>query len=625
MDETIPGLLHLSLFLFFIGLGHSLLNINTVVGLTTITPIGYIGLLYIFTMLAPIIYPQSPFQNPFSGLIWYFWYLLRSGVVRGSDGGRKPMSRDIAEGQVQLAMDETEDRKTRDEQAIRWLIDNEKEDSEIDKLLMAIPGSFNSEWGIEVWRKIIHTPIEPKMPPAGVHHSPTIYPHPATNTREERIIQELILRFARFLRTLKNRSPSPSDDLWRTRTRAFVETTATILSIGAFAISRFAWIEDIVDLLGDIGRFEKTRELSLAGTDQLFVTRWTCLSLLAIRRILEIDQSVWNTADEVLHLLTKDDDTGEDNEALTCAQTIDKNFRIARQRLYDLSHALSWEEDLTKVEAILRDHVSVTVMSELERLSIDAAHLESVDQWIFVTQSAIAPQITSQFPGILDDLDAEQVRFGHFVEMFGDPRQIQFIRPGQTLKSMCSIVPTLRNILEGRGDAEEYKQMLKNLMEFRSRASNWQGDELQRQVWRLQDLRNGLGLGFMVELFFLGLKQLLPKAKESYHTLYLGTFRAITRDWRRHKNSVGTQKLLLNVALSHSVDFQSIYPLYIADEFLELLGNIFEGQTGSHIDDAVRQLTSSSYYFYDVFRARLLDVITRARAQSSGSGSSRSS
>jgi hypothetical protein len=35
-----------------------------------------------------------------------------------------------------------------------------------------------------------------------------------------------------------------------------------------------------------MGSSEKIRELSLAGTDELFVMRWTCLSLVAIRPIL---------------------------------------------------------------------------------------------------------------------------------------------------------------------------------------------------------------------------------------------------------------------------------------------------------------------------------------------------
>ena len=33
------------------------------------------------------------------------------------------------------------------------------------------------------------------------------------------------------------------------------------------------------------------------------------------------------------------------------------------------------------------------------------------------------------------------------------------------------------------------------------------------------------------------------------------------------------------------------YPAYIVDEFLVLLGNILQGQTGPHIDDVVQQLT----------------------------------
>jgi Family of unknown function (DUF6535) len=37
--ESVPGLVHVSLFLFFLGLGDSLLNLNTTVGITTIVPV----------------------------------------------------------------------------------------------------------------------------------------------------------------------------------------------------------------------------------------------------------------------------------------------------------------------------------------------------------------------------------------------------------------------------------------------------------------------------------------------------------------------------------------------------------------------------------------------------------
>ncbi|KAI0251660.1 hypothetical protein BJV78DRAFT_1125927, partial [Lactifluus subvellereus] len=66
--EAVPGLVHVSLFLFLIGLGDSLLNINTTVGLSTTIPIGISGLFYVFMMFAPIIYPKSPYRNSFSGL-----------------------------------------------------------------------------------------------------------------------------------------------------------------------------------------------------------------------------------------------------------------------------------------------------------------------------------------------------------------------------------------------------------------------------------------------------------------------------------------------------------------------------------------------------------------------------
>jgi hypothetical protein len=52
----------------------------------------------------------------------------------------------------------------------------------------------------------------------------------------------------------------------------------------ACANAKLAWFGGISKVVGDIGNFEKIRELSLAGTDELFVT---CLSLVAIRTILE--------------------------------------------------------------------------------------------------------------------------------------------------------------------------------------------------------------------------------------------------------------------------------------------------------------------------------------------------
>jgi hypothetical protein len=57
----------------------------------------------------------------------------------------------------------------------------------------------------------------------------------------------------------------------------------------------------------------------------------------------------------------------------------------------------------------------------------------------------------------------------------------------------------------------------------------------------------------------------------------LGTFRAFTSDWSKHKHSLGTQNFLLDIAMSRPKEFDVHYSAYIVDEFLFLLGNIFDG------------------------------------------------
>jgi hypothetical protein len=88
--------------------------------------------------------------------------------------------------------------------------------------------------------------------------------------------------------------------------------------------------------------------------------------------------------------------------------------------------------------------------------------------------------------------------------------------------------------------------------------SRWRGTELQqRQLWRMQDLRDGSGFGFTVELFFLALQQLLSTSSspESHSALYMGTFRAITSDWSKYKDSLGTQKILLDIVVKRGWEF----------------------------------------------------------------------
>jgi hypothetical protein len=101
-------------------------------------------------------------------------------------------------------------------------------------------------------------------------------------------------------------------------------------------------------------------------------------------------------------------------------------------------------------------------------------------------------------------------------------------------------------------------------------------------LWRLQDLRDGGGLGFIVELFFRALKQLLSTSlsQVSLSALYIGTFRSITSDWHMYKHSLGTQTILLDAITSEDGIFSDFnYPAYITDEFFLLLQNMLDGQS----------------------------------------------
>ena len=89
---------------------------------------------------------------------------------------------------------------------------------------------------------------------------------------------------------------------------------------------------------------------------------------------------------------------------------------------------------------------------------------------------------------------------------------------------------------------------------------------MKRQLYRLLDLRDGGDLGFTIELFYLAIRQLsstisfkLSKLKEVFYT---GTFKVITSNWGKSKNSTGTQRILL-------------------DLLCDLVGKV-EGHRGSH-------------------------------------------
>jgi hypothetical protein len=677
--EAVPGLLHISLFLFLVGLGDYILNINIKVGLYTAVPIGLSGLLYIFTMFASVIFPQSPYQNSFSALFWHLIQRLRGRTRKDRDheGASKQVGLNMSERQMKLAMAESGERKKRDGRAIRWLVDSMTEEAEMELFVLAIPGSFNAEWGIEVWKGIsevnkdedqitnrkgiaavpsaernIPTPTPLSVQPSLHTMTPgnlsgfivrligmctasgssadmvapvpcaSISPAPSAMTlsQRENVVREVSRRVAQLLETCKNRGLFATDEQWRRRSRACVETTASLVGC---ANAELVWFGDVGRLLGDIGGVEKTGESLSTGTDRSFVLRWICLSIMAIRPVLSDDALLQQMANGIVSSIRsfRRVQGTPDEQALRNAKRIDDDFVRAWGCLLRLFWALFQGPNLTEqnLEEILRNHESL--ITELERINVSARRLTWVDQGCTILlhqMDRITHGITGQLPSVQKRFPTTgPIPFSQVLEFFEDPLKFPIIPPGQALRGLCSLAPKLRNIL-GAQDSEETRETLMSLKAI-ERVINLATSPLERQLWRLQDLFDGGGLGFIVELFFRALKQLLSTSlsQELQSTLFIGTFRVITSDWSLYKDSLGTQKILLDaVASEYGIFADFNYPAYITDEFLGLLGNMLDKQTGPHIDLALQQLRNPPPWNYrgsPEFRAKALHIIFQSQ------------
>ena len=637
--EAVPGLLHVSLFLFFAGLADSTLNINTTIGLSTTVPIGICGLLYIFTTFAPVIYPQSPYQTSFSGVIWYAAQKLRGRRFKDRDGESKPVSTNMAQGQMQLSMEKTKERNGRDKRAILWLLDNLTEDAEIESFVMLASRS------LEVWTELSQEDVMPplakpssrlstirhrfRMAPYWIYRyfwmapSYLIYychysiPHQFRRIRnvlrsiprqfrtrrasrssanalvrlraldsvnaynhivipsihERTTIREFCWRIGHFFDTCKNRAAFASDELWRMRARACVE----VMLLLVFKVdAELGWFGDTLQVLGDFGSVEEMQSLS-SGKDEAFVVRWKCLSIMAIRSDLRSRQRS--------HF-------GDYNWNSVLKECL---WSTAREKAREIAETL--EDRWGTHECQFSSKISFTA-DIMEKLNCTIA-ADQIDEVVL----RMAPQL----PGVDLDFPDSEPFLRQSLDLFRDPPKLQFICRHQPLNKFFDFLKRIEACQDNSPNSE-YKQVIEKII--------WPKHLLQRSAWSFDDFFEG-GLGLVVELFLLSLRQLLSTypSQESYSTLFVGTFRAIMSDWRlyRRQLSGATQNILLDIVASEQGLLRTFnYPDYITDEVWELLGDVLEGRPSFvNIDRAVRQLTDLQREVGGSYGAKAEAVISR--------------
>ena len=226
--EFVPGLIHISLILFFWGYGDLIFQIDKTVFITTMVPILICVCLYVYCVIESIRNPQSPYRTPFSGFIWFLIQKLprRSQYTsRSPDKGAKPTSMEVR--QEHYAMKNNPSRKDRDVRAFQWVVDNINGSNETHTFILAMPGSFKHEWGRNVWKAVVGDDRSTS------HSNFQVQPHPGlrlASAREGSTVYELCRCVRNFFYAYHNEGDFMDTKERQWRMRGCVETAASLMS-----------------------------------------------------------------------------------------------------------------------------------------------------------------------------------------------------------------------------------------------------------------------------------------------------------------------------------------------------------------------------------------------------------
>ena len=608
--DFVPGLIHISLILFFWGLGDLILQIDKAVFIATVVPILVCVCLYIYCVVESIRNPQSPYRTPFSGFIWFLIQKLprRSRYSRSTGNGAKPTSMEVR--QEHYAMKNNQGREDRDVRAFQWLVDNINGSNETHTFVPAMPGSFKQEWGRNVWKGVVRD--ENRSTP---HSNSQVQLHPGfplAYAGEGSTVYELCRCVRNFFYAYNNEGDFVDKEERQRRMRGCVETAASLVCCTRVELGLFGKVEKILSKLGDK---ERTNDPSTIISNPSFTVRWTCLSLVAIWKIVDANmlQELAKFALDGFARVHTDYGIPDTMALVAISQRIDGYLVKAWARVLELHLAFDSEPcslSRTESEIITILNSRKESISELERIANEAVGVEDLDWRISFFQErmdAITHELMQRLPGVFFNklkstapiMISEAFDFPPVVTT---PVPPPLIFPGQQIQSLCTLGRRLRDIIEGE-NKESHDETLKSLESLREIPISLRGPKhlMKRQLWRLLDLRNGRGLGFTIELFFLAVRQLLSTSSSSELELtkvfYSGTFEVITSNWERSQNSAGTQRILLDILCdlvirSRGVFSDFSYPRYIVEMLLDLVGKMVKGHGGlnSHINEVIDEL-----------------------------------
>ncbi|KAI0261944.1 hypothetical protein BC834DRAFT_413694 [Gloeopeniophorella convolvens] len=633
MVEAVPALIHVSLFLFFMGLGDFLFNLNTTTAIFTIIPVSLCTSIYILGTVGPVMSPQLPFQTPFSGIFWYLVQKLggRQHHVRGSP---TPVSTNMADGRMQLAMDEADGRRERDARAINWLIRNRTEESEIEPLIFSIPGSLNNSWGIMTWHEVARLGNRNGgTPPPGRSRSSRAPdanalriaapwsrgggtgPIRALRGSEQSTLERLCKHVGRLLETCGKPGLFVNAEARSRRARACIQTAASLMVNMNVPSESFGVVKPMEQILAYVGRIERVRDAQFEKADVTFTMHWTCMSLLISRKLPDggslavLSDSFLRALSRALHV----EASSAHREAVSKAQLIDNRMESSWNRLEGLCKGLKKDgliETREQAELALRNRgVNITQwLKDLNAVEGNRTHIDHYPDLASLSDALdhITCGLLSNFPGSSFYKPKEPLSLSQASDaLFGNRVLVarQLVPPGPIIETFRAFRLRLHAFVEKNGEEDPLK-LVKDLQavweNFGGEAQfTRQRDMAERQLWRFNDLACG-GFGFHVELFFLALQRLLPMESqalpESHQSFYVLTFKAMTLDWGRYRHSPGMRRILLDLLCDTAIRNRSVlsydYPEWIEGELVSLVRNLFRGLPDGV--EGIRELISAA-------------------------------
>ena len=149
--ETIPMLLHTSLFLFFAGLVAFLIPVNSALEYLILTMLVVCCILYFLVTILPIFRLECPYWTPLSTICWFLLQKLRLLHRRDADGNEVPILSPMMEAREHDAIEITPERDQRDLKAMCWTITALREDNEFEPFVEVIPSvvsgfDYSAKW-----------------------------------------------------------------------------------------------------------------------------------------------------------------------------------------------------------------------------------------------------------------------------------------------------------------------------------------------------------------------------------------------------------------------------------------------------------------------------------------------